>query len=126
MVGVSAEQAPVTHALPQIAQTFLTEWSRMRTQPGVSPRASLGPDLLTVELPNALTARERMLAQTDAGRDLVTRVVDHWIDLSYPRLVGQIERLLDCYVTSTGVELEPNEGSVRVQIGLRRTAALML
>lgn len=126
MVGVSAENGPVTHALPQIAQTFLTEWSRMRTQPGANPRASLGPDLLTVEIHNALTAHERTLAQTKAGRDLVTRVVDHWIDLAYPRLVGPIESLLNCYVTSTGVELEPNEGSVRVQIGLRRTPALMM
>lgn len=126
MVSVSAEHGMVTNALPQIAQTFLREWTRLRTQPGADPQARLAPDLLTIELHDALTARERTLAQTEAGRDLVTRVVDHWIDAAYPRLAGQIESLLNCYVTSTGVELEPNEGCVRVQIGLRRTPVLMM
>lgn len=126
MVGVPAADSLVLNALPQIAQTFLTEWTRLRTQPSAKPQARLSPDLLTVELRNALTARERTLAQTEAGRDIVLRVVDHWIDGVYPRLAGQIESLLDCYVTSTGIELEPEEGCVRVQIGLRRAPALMM
>ena len=126
MVSVPAEQGLATHTLPQIAQVFLAEWSRMRTQPNAKPQAHLRSDLLTVEIRNALTDRERSLAQTEAGRDLVTRVMDHWIDLAYPRLAGQIESLLNCYVTSTGVELEPNEGCVRVQIGLRHAPSLLM
>lgn len=126
MVSVPAEQGLTTNTLPQIAQVFLTEWSRMRTQPSAKPQAHLRSDLLTVEICNALTDRERSLAQTEAGRDIVTRVMDHWIDLAYPRLAGQIESLLNCYVTSTGVELEPNEGCVRVQIGLRHTPSLLM
>ncbi|MEZ4728209.1 MAG: hypothetical protein R3E79_13840 [Caldilineaceae bacterium] len=71
------------NALPEIAQVFLTEWSRLRTQPGANPQARLSPDLLTVEICNALTSRERTPAQTEAGR-VVLRLVDHWIELAYP------------------------------------------
>lgn len=126
MVSAAAEHGLVTNVLPQIAQVFLTEWTRLRTQPGAKPHARLSADLLTVEIRNALTARERSLAQTEIGRDVVVRLVDQWIDLSYARLAGQVESLLDCYVTSTGVELEPDEGCVRVQIGLRRAPALSM
>jgi hypothetical protein len=126
MVSAAVENGLVTQVLPQIAQVFLTEWTRLRTQPDVLPQARLSADLLTIEIRNALTARERSLAQTESGRDLVARLVDQWIDMAYPRLAGQVESLLDCYVTSTGVELVPDEGSVRVQIGLRRAPALML
>ena len=125
-VSVHAENGMVGQALPQIAQVFLAEWTRLRTQPGVKPQAHLSPDRLTIEIRNALTARERSLAQTEAGRDLVTRVMDHWIDSAYPRLAGQIESLLNCYITSTGIELGPDEGSVRVQIGLRHAPTLMM
>lgn len=126
MVSAATEYGLVMNALPEIAQVFLTEWSRLRTQPGANPQARLSPDLLTVEICNALTSRERTLAQTEAGRDVVLRLVDHWIELAYPRLAGQIESLLNCYVTSTGIELEPDEGCVRVQIGFRRTPVLMM
>ena len=125
-VSVHAENGMVGQALPQIAQVFLAEWIRLRTQPGVKPQAHLSPDRLTIEIRNALTARERSLAQTEAGRDLVTRGMDHWIDSAYPRLAGQIESLLNCYITSTGIELGPDEGSVRVQIGLRHAPTLMM
>lgn len=125
-VNVYPEQGAVTTALPQIAQLFLSEWDRLRTSSGVKPQAHLTADRLTIEIRNALTPRERSLAQTKAGRDLVKRVMDHWIDAAYPRLAGQIESLLNCYVTSTGVELGPDDGSVRVQVGLRRASALMM
>ncbi|MCE7988291.1 MAG: DUF2294 family protein [Caldilinea sp. CFX5] len=125
-VNVQTENGAVTNALPQIAQVFLVEWSRLRTQPGVKPQAHLTPDRLTIEIRNALTARERSLLKTAAGRILVKRVIDQWIDAAYPRLAGQIESLLNCYITSTGIELGPDEGCVRVQIGLRRTPTLMM
>lgn len=124
-VNGHTENGTVTNALPQIAQLFLTEWSRLRTQPGVKPQAYLTPDCLTIEMRNALTVRERSLAQTEAGRNLVTRVVDHWIDAAYPRLAGQIESLFNCYVTSTDIELGA-DGCVRVQVGLRRTPTLVM
>lgn len=119
------ENGTVTNALPQIAQVFLSEWSRLRTQPGVKPQAHLTPDRLTIEIGNALTARERSLLQSAAGRTLVKRVIDQWIDAAYPRLAGQIESLLNCYITSTGIEFGP-DGCVRVQVGLRRTPTLMM
>ena len=125
-VNVQTEHGTVTNALPQITQVFLSEWSRLRTPPGVKPQAHLTPDRLTIEISNALTARERSLLQTASGRTLVKRVMDHWIDAAYPRLAGQIESLLDCYITSTGIELGPDEGCIRVQIGLRRTPTLMM
>ena len=125
-VNVQTEHGTVTNALPQITQVFLSEWSRLRTPPSVKPQAHLTPDRLTIEIRNALTARERSLLQTAAGRTLVKRVMDHWIDAAYPRLAGQIESLLDCYITSTGIELGPDEGCIRVQIGLRRTPTLMM
>lgn len=125
MAGTHAENLLVINALPQIAQVFLTEWTQLRTAPGTKPEARLRSDLLTVEIHNALTTGERTLAQTDAGRDAVVRLVGHWIDRSYPRLASQIESLLNCYVTSTGIDIEPNDGSVRVQIGLRASTALL-
>lgn len=125
-VNVHPENGMVMNALPQIAQVFLSEWTRLRTQPGVKPQAHLTPNHLTIEMRNALTPRERALLQTASGRALVTRVMDHWIDAAYPRLAGQIESLLNCYITSTGIELGPDEGCVRVQIGLRHTPTLMM
>jgi uncharacterized protein YbcI len=126
MASVLAENGSVTQALPEITQVFLSEWTRLRTQPSVKPQAHLTPNQLTIEIRNALTARERTLAQTEAGRNLVTRVMDQWIDTVYPRLAGQIESLLNCYITSTGIELGPDEGSVRVEIGLRHAPTLMM
>lgn len=125
MTGAHPENLLVMKALPQIAQVFLTEWTQVRTAPGTAPKAHLGSDLLTVEIPNALTTGERALAQTEIGRDVVVRTVGHWIDRSYPRLANQIENLLNCYVTSTGIDIEPTDGSVRVQIGLRASTVLM-
>ncbi len=125
MAGVQPENLLVMNALPQIAQAFLTEWTKLRAEPGTNPEARLCADLLTVEIRNALTARERTLAQTDAGRDAVVRLVSHWIDHAYPRLAGRIESLLNCYVTSTGIDIEPTDGLVRVQIGLRASTALL-
>lgn len=125
-VNVHPEQGAMTNALPQITQVFLSEWSRLRTQSGIKPQAHLTPDRLTIEIRNALTPRERSLAQTKAGRELVVRVIDHWIDAAYPRLAGQIESLLNCYITSTGIELGPDDGSIRVQVGLRRAPTLMM
>jgi Na+-translocating membrane potential-generating system (MpsC) len=126
MISAATENELGTQTLPQISQVFLTEWARLQSQANVNPHVHLRPDLLTVEMQNALSVRERGLAQTEAGHDLVLRSLNHWIDHVYPRLAGQIESLLDCYVTSTGVEVEPGNGSVRVQIGLRRAPVLML
>jgi len=125
MAGAHAENLLVMKALPQIAQVFLTEWTQVRAEPGTHPQARLRADLLTVEIRNALTSGERTLAQTEAGRDAVVRLVGHWIDRAYPRLADQIESLLNCYVTSTGIDIEPHDGSVRVQIGLRASTAML-
>lgn len=126
MVSAAIENGLPMNVLPQIAQVFSTEWTRLRAQPTAKPQARLSADLLTVEIRNALTARERSLAQTEIGHNVVVRLVDQWIDSVYPRLAGQVESLLDCYITSTGVELEPEDGCVRLQIGLRRSPALLM
>lgn len=112
------------NALPQIAQLFLTEWSRLHQVAGADPAARLRPDLLTVELRNALTTSERTLAQTANGRTQVKQRLDRWIDLAYPRLANQVESLLNCYVTWTDVDIEPESSTVRVRIGLRELALM--
>ena len=125
MAGIQPENLLVMNALPQIAQAFLTEWTQTRTQPGINPEARLQADLLTVEFHNALTTSEQALLQTEVGRDAVVRLVGHWIDRAYPRLASRIESLLNCYVTSTGIDIEPSNGAVRVQIGLRASTVLL-
>ncbi|MEZ4867925.1 MAG: Na-translocating system protein MpsC family protein [Caldilineaceae bacterium] len=122
---VAVENALAQNFLPEIAQLFLAEWKRLRDEPGQTPEAKLRTDLLTVEIHNALTAREKSMAQTEAGRNVVTRMLDRWIELAYPRLASQIERQLNCYVTWTGIDVEPDNGCVRVRIGLRESALVM-
>ncbi len=124
MATIAVEPVVSSPALPQIAQLFLAEWKRLRNEPGADPAARLRPDLLTVEIHNALTTGERSLAQTPDGRNKVKQQLDRWIDLAYPRLANQVESLLNCYVTWTDVDVEPESSTVRVRIGLRELALM--
>lgn len=124
MANLSVTPSVSSPALPQIAQLFLTEWQRLHNERGAEPAARLRPDLLTVEIHNALTAGERSLTQTPNGRKKVKQQLDRWIELSYPRLANQVESLLNCYVTWTDVDVEPESSTVRVRIGLRELALM--
>jgi hypothetical protein len=106
-------------ALAQIADLLGTEWSRRRHLPMRKPKTILRPDLLTVALPNALTTCEQEQSSTKDGRLKVKQQLDELVDGVYPRLAGQVEALLRCYVTWTAVDIAPDNSTVHVRIGLR-------
>jgi len=118
-VATAVEPLSFGNALPQIATLFQTEWARLRNHPAATSSATLRPDLLTVALPNGLTDGECALSETEAGRNEVKQQLDGWIDSAYPRLVSQVEALLNCYVTWSDIEIASDNSTVNVRIGLR-------
>lgn len=117
--ALSAAPLNVENVLPQIAALFLAEWKRLRQEPGNNSSAMLRSDQLIVEIRDALTTCEQTRTHTEAGFNEIKTLLDRWLELSYPRLAGQIETLLHCYVTWTDIDIVPNSSTVSVRIGLR-------
>ena len=120
----AVEPLTFDNALPQIATLFQTEWKRLRNHPTTVPSATIRADLLTVALPNVLTAKECAQSATDIGRSEIKQQLDGWIDLAYPRLASQVEALLNCYVTWTDIDIAPDNSTLNVRIGLRELSLI--